>query len=198
MTTPVYPKQRGRPTLDASSLSRERILSTAGQLMAAGASDVSMRAIASALGVNPMALYHYFSDKQALRHALVEQAYAPLCALRPRLAKLPTPELRLQLLAKRYLLCAAKALPLTRHLAERGGSPLATTFSELFDEAIGNPAPASGHAALRDVLVDYLNGAAMAGPRHAAQALDAGWSVLMAGFRQHLQHDTATKDDNFT
>lgn len=143
-----------------------------------------------------MALYHCFNDKQALRHTLVEQAYAPLFALRPRLAKLPTPELKLRLLAKRYLLCTAKALPLTRHLAVRGGSPLATKFSELFGDAIGNLAPPSGHTALRDVLVDYLNGAALAGPRHAAKAFNAGWSVLMAGFRQYLAHDTTTKDDN--
>lgn len=155
-----------------------------------------MRAIASALGVNAMALYHYFSDKQALRHALVEQAFAPLLAVRPRLAKLPTPELRLQLLAKKYLFCAAKALPLTRHLAVMGGTPLATTFSELFDEAVGHPAPASGHAALRDVLVDYLNGAALAGPRYAAKALDAGWPVLMTGVRRHLEQDTATEGEH--
>jgi AcrR family transcriptional regulator len=196
MKTQATPKQRGRPRLDASLLSRERILSTAGQLMAAGASDVSMRAVASALGVNAMALYHYFSDKEALRYALVEQAFAPLFAIRPRMAKLPNPELRLQLLAKKYMLCAAKALPLTRNLAVRGGTPLATKFSELFDEALGNPTPASGHAALHDVLVDYLNGVALAGPRRAAKALDAGWPVLMAGVRQHLEQGTATEGEH--
>lgn len=196
MKTQAKPKQRGRPKLDASLLSRERILSTAGQLIAAGASDVSMRAVASVLGVNAMALYHYFSNKQALRHALVEQAFAPLFALHPRLAKLSTPELRLRLLAKTYLHCAARALPLTRHLAVRGGAPLTSIFSTLFGEALGDPAPASGHMALRDVLVDYLHGVALAGPRNAAKALDAGWPVLMVGIRRHLEHDSATAGES--
>ena len=175
MKTQATPKQRGRPRLDASLLSRERILSTAGQLMAAGASDVSMRAVASALGVNAMALYHYFSDKEALRYALVEQAFAPLFAIRPRMAKLPNRELRLQLLARKYMLCAAKALPLTRQMALRGGTPLATKFSELFDEAVGHPAPASGHAALHDVLVEPRRAPLIPGFAAVKQAaLDCG------------------------
>ncbi len=195
MKPQLLSKQRGRPRLDAPALSRERIVSAAEQLLAAGASDVSMRAVASALGVNVMALYHYFSNKEALRHAVVEKAFAPLFAIRPRLAKLPTTELRLQLLAKKYLLCAAKAVPLTRHLALRGGTPLATTFIELFADALGNHASAEGHTALCDVLVDYLNGAALAGPKHAAKALDAGWPVLMDGVRRHLERNTETKDE---
>lgn len=153
---------------------------------------MSMRAIASALGVNAMALYHYFSSKQALRNAMVEQAFAPLFALRSRLAKLPTAELRLRLLANTYLRCAATALPLTRHLAVRGGAPLAEAFGVLFDEAIGNPTPASASTALRDVLVDYLHGVALAGPKNAAKALGAGWPVLMEGVRQHLEQKLAT------
>ena len=58
-------------------------------LVSAGASDVSMRAVASALGVNAMVLYHYFRDKQALRDAMVEQAFAPLYSMHHRLGKQP-------------------------------------------------------------------------------------------------------------
>lgn len=191
MKPQTSPKQRGRPRLDASPLSRQRILSTAMQLIASGASDVSMRAVASELGVNVMALYHYFSDKQALRNAMVEEAFAPLFAIRPRMSKLPTPEFRLRLLSKTYMVCAAKALPLTRHLAERGGAPLANAFSGLFDEALGRPTPSSAVASLRDVLVDYLHGVALAGPKNAAKALEAGWPVLMEGVRRHLEQDAA-------
>lgn len=187
MKAQANPKQRGRPRLDAPSLSRERILSAASQLVAAGDPDVNMRAVASALGVNPMALYHYFSNKQALRDAMVEQAFAPLYAVRHRLAQLPTAELRLRLLADTYLRCAAKALPLTRHLAVRGGAPLAAVFGSLFDAALGDPSPASaGAVAMRDVLVDYLHGVAWAGPKNAARALEAGWPVLMEGIRPHM------------
>lgn len=180
------PKPRGRPRHDENQLSRERILAAASQQMAAGAGDVSMRAIASALQVNAMALYHYFGSKQALRNAMVEQAFAPLLALRPRLARLPTADQRLRLLAETYLRCAATALPLTRHLVLRGGGPLAAAFGVLFDEALGNPLHASATNTVRDVLVDYLHGVALAGHKHAAKALAAGWPVLMEGVRRHL------------
>lgn len=190
MKDQTNPKSRGRPRQDASLLNRELILSKATQLMAAGAADVSMRAIASALQVNAMALYHYFGSKQALRNAMVEQAFAPLLALRPRLTKLPTAEQRLRLLADTYLHCAATALPLTRHLVVRGGAPLATAFGVLFDEALGNSRHASATNTVRDVLVDYLHGVALAGPRSAVKALEAGWPVLMEGVRRHLEEDS--------
>ncbi len=173
-------------------LSRERILFCAGQLIAEGANDVSMRAVASALGVDAMALYHYFSDKQALKAALVEQVFAPLFAIRPRLKKLHTPELRLRLLADTYLRCAARALPLTRHLAVKGGAPLVQGFSALLDDALGMPASDQpGAAAARDVLVDYLHGLALAGPRPAAKALNAGWPYLMGGIGPQLTPPSA-------
>jgi AcrR family transcriptional regulator len=189
MQTQTRPKPRGRPRLDESPLSRERILSTASHLMEEGASDVSMRAVATALGVNAMALYHYFSDKQALKRAMIEEAFAPLFALRPRLARLHTPELKLKLLAATYLHCAARALPLTRHLAVQGGAPLAADFAALFEEALGTPMPSSESTVLRDVLVDYLHGVALAGPAHASSTLEAGWPILMEGVRRHLKPD---------
>ena len=186
MKEQTCPKPRGRPRRDVPLLSRERILATASQLMAAGAGDVSMRAIASALQVNAMALYHYFGSKQALRNAMVEQAFTPVLALRPRLAKLPSAEQRLRLLAHTYLRCAATAMPLTRHLVLRGGAPLAEAFGVLFSEALGDSRPASAANPVRDVLVDYLHGVALAGPRSAASALEAGWPVLMEGVGRHL------------
>lgn len=181
------PNPRGRPRSDTTPLSRGRILSCAEQLLAEGASDVSMRAVASALGVNAMALYHYFSDKQALKAALVEQAFAPLLAVGPKLRKLPSPERRLRLLADTYLRCAARALPLTRHLAVKGGAPLAAEFSALLDDAWGAPmSRLPGAAAARDVLVDYLHGVALAGPKNATKALEAGWPCLLGGIRSYL------------
>lgn len=186
MSTPVVPKPRGRPRLHEASLNRDRILSTASQLLAAGAADVNMRAVASALEVNAMALYHYFPNKQALRDALVEQAFAPLFAIRPRLVKLRDPERRLWLLATTYLRCATRALPLTRHLAGRAGAPLAMDFTALFDETLGIPMSKSSNAQLRDVLVDYLHGVALAGPKTATRALTSGWPILMSGFHAHL------------
>lgn len=172
---------------DVPPLSRERIISVAMHLVSTGASDLSMRAVAAALEVNAMALYHYFRDKQALRDAMVEQAFAPLYALHRRLAKQPTLEFRLRLLANTYLRCAVKALSLTQHLAVRGGEPLAPVFATLFDAALTDTSPRPTNAgAVRDVLVDYLHGVALAGQKHAAKALEAGWPILMAGIRPQL------------
>ena len=190
----VHSKKRGRPKRDAIPLSQERIVAAAAQLLATGATDVSMRAVASVLGVQVMALYHYFGDKQALLDAMVEQAFAPLYDLRPQLVELTPAEPRLRLLASTYLECAAKAVPLTRHLALQDGAPLTTLFNELFDTAVGDPSPPPAtKAAMRDVLVDYLHGAALAGAHHAAKALEAGWPVLMGGLKPYLVPISATE-----
>ncbi len=54
-------------------LSRERIVATAlGLLDEEGEKALSMRHLADALGVAPMSLYHYVSDKDDLRDAVVE------------------------------------------------------------------------------------------------------------------------------
>jgi AcrR family transcriptional regulator len=56
-------------------LSRERILDAAAGLVAAeGLDALSMRRLAQALDVWPMALYRYFDDKDALLDALVARA----------------------------------------------------------------------------------------------------------------------------
>lgn len=194
MQAPIQSKKRGRPKLDVIPLSRERIVAAAAQVLATGAADVSMRAVASELGVHVMALYHYFRDKQALLDAMVEQAFAPLYDLRPQLLELTTAEHRLRLLASTYLGCVAEAVPLTRHLALQDGAPLTTMFNSLFDTAVGSGSPPSAaKAAMRDVLVDYLHGVALAGANHAAKALKVGWPVLMGGLKPYLVPTSATE-----
>lgn len=194
MTLPTSPRQRGRPRLDAAPLSRAHILAAATHLLAAGATDVSMRAVAGKLGVDAMALYHYFRDKQALKAALVEQAFMPLLAVRPQMNELPDAEGRLHLLATTYLRCASTALPLTRHLAVRGGEPLAAAFAALFDEAMGSVScPSEETDAFRNLLVDYLHGVALAGPEQAISTLQAGWPVLMGGLRPYLTRNISTQ-----
>lgn len=70
---------------------RERILDTALDLMAErGASATSMRALASACGLNVAALYHYFPSKHALLRAVIEERrYAA------QIEAMPVPDLRL-------------------------------------------------------------------------------------------------------
>ncbi|TVR85282.1 MAG: TetR/AcrR family transcriptional regulator [Spirochaetaceae bacterium] len=56
-------------------LSRDRILGEAVALIDRhGLDGLSMRRLAASLGVQPMAIYHYFSDKHALLHAAIDVA----------------------------------------------------------------------------------------------------------------------------
>lgn len=70
---------------------RERILDITLDLMAErGASATSMRALASACGLNVAALYHYFPSKEALLRAVIEER-----RYGAQLADMPIPDLRL-------------------------------------------------------------------------------------------------------
>lgn len=63
---------RGRPAV----LSRERVLAAALELVDRdGLERFSMRGLGRALGVDPMAVYHYFPDKSALFDGLLERVY---------------------------------------------------------------------------------------------------------------------------
>ena len=86
MTTPVV-VPRPKPPQGQ----RERILDTALDLMAErGASATSMRALASACGLNVAALYHYFASKDALLRAVIEER-----RYGAQLQAMPVPDLRL-------------------------------------------------------------------------------------------------------
>lgn len=147
-----------------------------------------MRGIAAALDVDPMALYHYFPNKQALVEALIEHAFQSLDPLPGRLARVPDPMDRMQMLATSYLRCIAPLPQLTRHLARQGGGPLPARFAALFEQAFGQTIGA-GHAAAQahDVLVDYLHGVALAGPGKAERTLSAGWPLLLSGLKVALE-----------
>jgi AcrR family transcriptional regulator len=70
---------------------RERILDMALDLMSErGASATSMRALASACGLNVAALYHYFPSKHALLRAVIEER-----RYGAQIEAMPVPDLRL-------------------------------------------------------------------------------------------------------
>ena len=184
--SPSRPR-RGRPDPAQPRLSREAILAAARQVRDGGGGPVGMRSTAAVLGVDPMALYHYFPNKQALLDALVAQAFAPLDELPRRLARLPPGVARLRELADAYLRCVLSAPQVTRELAREGGGVVADQFMALLACALdGAGRPACELSAVQDVLVDYLHGVALAGPQEARAALDRGWPVLMDGLRSRL------------
>ncbi|AHJ01516.1 TetR/AcrR family transcriptional regulator [Vibrio parahaemolyticus] len=77
----VNEKKRGRPTAKQSQLSAESILDSANLLMKKAGKIPSVRLLATQLDVDPMAIYYYFKNKNALLEALttslVEDIYQP-------------------------------------------------------------------------------------------------------------------------
>lgn len=72
------PRTKGQPPL-----TRDQIIRTAIELIDRnGLEEASMRRLAKALGVMPMALYYHFKDKGALLHAIIDAVFSE-CALDP-------------------------------------------------------------------------------------------------------------------
>ncbi len=66
----VNEKKRGRPAGKQSQLNAENILETAKCLMKMNGKVPSVRLLATELNVDPMAIYYYFKNKNALLEAL--------------------------------------------------------------------------------------------------------------------------------
>ena len=179
---PTQSRGKGRPTADASVLDIDRIVDAAAHALESGSGDFSMRGLAATLGVDPMALYHHVPSKQALLDAVLAKAFQRLDRLPRRWAHVPDRFDRLYLLAEAYLRCVAPFPQLTRQLA-RGSTSLAhLRFAALFQAALGVPVnEGSVLARVRDLLVDYLHGAALAGSKVGARSLQASWPLLLQG-----------------
>ncbi len=184
LTQPPHARRKGRPTAEAHVLDIDRIVVAAAHALESGRGDFSMRGLAATLGVDPMALYHHVPSKQALLDAVVAKAFRRLDRLPERWVHLPDRSERLYLLAEAYLRCVAPLPQLTRQLA-RGSTSLAhERFAALFELAMGVPVnDGSVLAQVRDLLVDYLHGAALAGAKLGARSLQASWPLLLQGLR---------------
>tara|TARA_Y100001956_G_scaffold82909_1_gene106691 strand:- start:4226 stop:4792 length:567 start_codon:yes stop_codon:yes gene_type:complete len=77
----VKQKRRGRPKGSQVQLSAETILNQAKNMMLELGKMPSVRALATGLNVDAMAIYHYFTNKNALQEAivvsLIEEVYQP-------------------------------------------------------------------------------------------------------------------------
>ncbi|MDK9607547.1 TetR/AcrR family transcriptional regulator [Lelliottia wanjuensis] len=77
----VNEKKRGRPVGKLTQLSADRIIETAKCLMKENGKVPSIRSLATQLNVDPMAIYHYFNNKnsllEALTTSLVGEIYLP-------------------------------------------------------------------------------------------------------------------------
>ncbi|MGF1735521.1 TetR/AcrR family transcriptional regulator [Photobacterium satsumensis] len=155
----VKGKKRGRPSTSATTLSKERIIERANTLMANDGKIPSIRKLAASLEVDPMAIYYYFANKQALLEAvtvsLVEKIYHPE----------PTGawQQELEKLCESYLNLLAQYPGLLETLLGMTSHGPAAVFTERFDLAT---AELSLSEALRNnalsMLADYLHGYALA------------------------------------
>jgi len=146
-------------------LSRDLLLrETLRLLEEGGLRAVTMRALAQRLGIDPMAAYHYFPDKDALLRAAAARAYE-----RMRVPRLPRASwrARLESLARAYLAMLARSRELLRyvtaHAATTARAP-AAIFDAHFRDAI-EPLrlPPRTREIAQHAFVDFLHGVALAG-----------------------------------
>lgn len=154
---------RGRPRADAPKLSRDRILDAALELLAEGGlGGLTMRALARRLRIDPMAMYHYFADKDALLAAAAERSFA---SLRPRMPAAGDWRARLRVLARAYLRTLHRSRELLLYVTEAGH--VSAPFDAHFFAAIAPLGLSKRDRHIcRDALVDLLHGASLAGAGH--------------------------------
>lgn len=155
----VKDKKRGRPVRSQSLLTAELIVGCARSLMKVEGKVPSIRRIATELGVDAMAIYYYFTNKSALLEAvtlsLVEEIYVPVEADNWQ------PEV--EQLCKSYLLLLQQHPGLLDTLLSMTSFGPAQLFSERLSVALGVLKLAPGRfEQVRDLLADYLHGAALA------------------------------------
>lgn len=157
---------------------RAAALDRAAQLAAdGGTGQLSLRALADALGVSPAALYRHFADKDALLAALAERALAALeAALRAALAQASAtdPAARLVALGQGYL-AFARAHP----------DAFRIVF-ELRRDAAGDPARAGPFALLLEVVAGLAP--ARAGAARVQRAALAAWAFVHGLAALESQH----------
>lgn len=181
---PDVVRRAGRPRRTASALDNATILQAALALLEEKGQAFSMRALAQSLGVDAMALYHYYAGKEELLLALMAQHFAALDPQRPPFTRRQTPLRRLLGLCALYLELIS-ATPYFVRLMARAmvtQADVGERFSALFElalEGLGldKKTRLRGH----DTLVDFLHGYALAGRPASETAWHASVSLILAG-----------------
>lgn len=170
-------RRAGRPRKPV--IDRDRILAAGLALLEAkGLEATTMRAIARRLRVDPMALYHYFDDRDALLREAAARTYAQLAPRRARGWRA-----RLGALAVAYVRLLAPSGELLRYLTRHADAARAPTarFAAFFREAVSplRLTPRRFRAA-HDAYVDFLHGFALSGAM-PGDRLRAELDVILAG-----------------
>lgn len=155
----VKDQKRGRPKVGDRQLSAEGILATAKVMMREGGKIPSIRALATQLGVDAMAIYHYFKNKSELLEAITVSL----------MQEIVEPDEQLDWKDNIYRLSTSYLTILNDHpglletlLTMKSLSPV-EVFSQRFEASIAslNLSEEQRNTG-RDLLVDYLHGYALA------------------------------------
>jgi AcrR family transcriptional regulator len=156
-------RKLGRPRAGEEPLSREQILVTALRLIDdEGSGAMSMRRLAAALGVDPMAIYHHLPNKQAVLAGVTELVFSEL-QLSVQAAG-PWQE-QVYAFARAYcdLVLAHPNLVLELITSMDTGSPALLAANEVLYAALARTGlPPRQIVQAADLVVDYLNGWALA------------------------------------
>ncbi|MGK5009807.1 TetR/AcrR family transcriptional regulator [Janthinobacterium sp. MDB2-8] len=177
-------RRAGRPRRIAPALDNATILQTALALLEEKGEAFSMRALALCLGVDAMALYHYYTGKEELLLALMAQRFTALDPRQPPFTRRQAPRRRLFALCALYLELVS-ATPYFVRLMARGlvtHADVAERFTALFELAVdGLALDKKTRLRGRDTLVDFLHGYALAGRPASETAWQASVGLIMAG-----------------
>ena len=179
-------RRAGRPRRTAPALDSATILQAALPLLEEQGEAFSMRALAQRLGVDAMAVYHYYAGKEELLLALMAQRFAALDPRQPPFTRRQAPARRMLALCALYLELVS-ATPYFVRLMARGlvtQADVAERFTALFELALdGLDLPQNIQLRGRDALVDFLHGYALAGRPAGETRWHASISLILAGMR---------------
>ncbi|OHV93952.1 hypothetical protein AKG95_25485 [Janthinobacterium lividum] len=182
ITSPV--RRAGRPRRAAPALDSASILQAALALLEEQGEAFSMRALAHSLGVDAMAVYHYYAGKEELLLALMAQRFAALDPRQPPFTRRQAPARRMLALCALYLELVS-ATPYFVRLMARGlvtQADVAERFTALFEQAVeGLDLPEKTRLRGRDALVDFLHGYALAGRPASETQWHASVGLILAG-----------------
>lgn len=155
----VNEKKRGRPLKSNSTLDKNIIINAAKDLMEQHGKIPSIRKLSATLGVDAMAIYYYFNNKQALLEeittSLIDDIYSPV--------NTELWQQELLMLCKSYLAILERYDGLLNTLLTMESDSPAKIFIERFNLII-DPLDISitTQRHFLDLLVDYIHGFALA------------------------------------
>lgn len=152
-------RPRGRPS-EGEGVTREAILATALSLLdEGGGQGLTLRALATRLGVTPMSLYHHVGDYAGLLRALSDRVYAQAFA---GVSKSADPRVEIRDLLTRYYLAVGRHPQLTLAIFATPEA-LAGTTRQITDRLATLLAAVTLEPVLwRDILIDHAHGSGLA------------------------------------